>query len=89
MGSAFVCWLVLSILLGYKSRVLALDLPNQRSLHTRPTPKGGGIVIVGVMILASVCLIWCLSGIERIFVALGISALGFGAVGWWDDQRNL
>ena len=89
MVSAFACWLVLSILLGYKCRVLALDLPNQRSLHTHPTPKGGGIVIVGVIILASVSLMWCLSGMGGIFVALAISALGFGAVGWWDDQRSL
>ena len=25
----------------------ALDVPNQRSSHTRPTPRGGGLVIVG------------------------------------------
>ena len=89
MGSAFACWLVLSVLLGYKCRVLALDLPNQRSLHTRPTPKGGGIVIVGTVSLASVSLMWWVSGMNGIFVALTISALGFGAVGWWDDHRSL
>ena len=26
---------------------------------------------------------------DGIFAALAISALGFGAVGWWDDHRSL
>ena len=29
---------------------LALDVPNQRSSHTRPTPRGGGLVIVSYLI---------------------------------------
>ena len=89
MGSTLACWLALSVLLKHKCRALALDLPNQRSLHTQPTPKGGGIVIVGMVILASVSLMWCVSGMDGIFAALGISALGFGALGWWDDHRSL
>ena len=89
MGSVLVCWLALSLLLKQKHRVLALDLPNQRSLHTDPTPKGGGIVIVGMIILASVSLMWALSRTDGIFLALAICALGFGAVGWWDDHRSL
>ena len=89
MGSTLACWLALSVLLKHKCRVLALDLPNQRSLHTQPTPKGGGIVIVGMVILTSMSLMLCVSGMDGIFVALGISALGFGALGWWDDHRSL
>ena len=89
MGSTLVCWLALSLLLKHKCRALALDLPNQRSLHTQPTPKGGGIVIVGVIILTSVSLMWYLSGMDGIFVALGISALGFGAIGFVDDYRKV
>ena len=51
VGPALVCWLILSLLLKGKSRVLALDSPNQRSLHERPTPAGGGIVIAGTVVL--------------------------------------
>ena len=89
LGSTLVCWLALSLLLKHKRRVLAIDFPNWRSLHSQPTPKGGGIVIVGMIILASVSLMWCLSGMDGIFPVLAISALGFGAVGWWDDHHNL
>ena len=89
MGSALTCWLVLRVLLKHNHGVLALDLPNQRSLHAHPTPKGGGIVIVGFVILASGSLMWFLSEMERISSALGIGALAFGVVGWLDDHRSL
>jgi UDP-N-acetylmuramyl pentapeptide phosphotransferase/UDP-N-acetylglucosamine-1-phosphate transferase len=69
--------------------VLPLDAPNPRSLHNQPTQKGGGIAIVGLIILASVNLMWWDTGSERIFMALGISALIFGVLGLWDDHRDL
>jgi len=80
MGSALTCWLVLSVLLRHTRGALVFDLPNERSLHTQPTPKGGGIVIVGMVILTSMSLMLCVSGMDGIFAALGISALGFGAL---------
>lgn len=89
MSSTLACWVTLSVLLKHKCHVLALDLPNQRSLHNQPTPKGGGIVIVGMVILASASLMRWVSEMDGIYAALGISALGFGAVGWWDDHRSL
>ena len=89
IGSALVCWLVLSILLKYDSGVLALDLPNKRSLHAHPTSNSGGIVIVGIVILASGCLMWFFSDMGRIFLTLGISAVAVGFVGWMDDHRSL
>jgi Fuc2NAc and GlcNAc transferase len=87
IGSALTCWLILSALL--KHNALTFDFPNQRSLHTQPTPKGGGIVIVGIVILTSAILLWFFPGMDRIFSALAISALVFCAIGWWDDHRNL
>jgi len=46
-------------------------------------------LFVGIVILASGSLMWFLPGTDRIFAALGISALGFGALGWWDDHHSL
>ena len=34
----------------------ALDIPNQRSSHSRPTPRGGGLAVVFVTILGWVIL---------------------------------
>jgi UDP-N-acetylmuramyl pentapeptide phosphotransferase/UDP-N-acetylglucosamine-1-phosphate transferase len=84
-----VCWFTINVLLKYKNYALPLDSPNQRSLHTQPTPKGAGIVMVGIVVLVSAALTLTVTGFEGIFLALGISALGFGAVGWWDDHCNI
>jgi Fuc2NAc and GlcNAc transferase len=32
-----------------------LDIPNARSSHTRPTPSGGGLAIVG-SVLVGICI---------------------------------
>jgi UDP-N-acetylmuramyl pentapeptide phosphotransferase/UDP-N-acetylglucosamine-1-phosphate transferase len=68
-----------------------LDIPNARSLHTRPTPRGGGLGIVFSVLLGA----WSLSVFRiltmplRELVALslggGIVALG----GWLDDIHRL
>jgi len=66
-----------------------LDIPNQRSSHSMPTPSGGGIAILlgfflGVSFLA-------LSGMIEIPNTLGLSGCGLGIalVGLWDDLFQL
>lgn len=61
---------------------LAIDLPNNRSLHTRPTPRVGGLGIVPVASL----LIWMFAS-SLWFVAL-IAAL-LAALSQVDDRRGL
>jgi UDP-N-acetylmuramyl pentapeptide phosphotransferase/UDP-N-acetylglucosamine-1-phosphate transferase len=41
-SSALIAWL----LSRSRGRWLAVDIPNQRSLHTRPTPRTGGLAIL-------------------------------------------
>jgi glycosyltransferase WbpL len=65
-----------------------LDVPNERSSHTVPTPRGGGLAIVAV-VLAGVALLALNHRVEaRLAVALGGGAV-VGAVGWLDDRRGL
>lgn len=57
-------WFLLAALIPLLQRRL-LDLPNARSSHTMPTPRGGGVVFVLVASLAWVLLghwslLWCL-----------------------------
>jgi len=90
---AFVV-LLLSVLLTGLVRKRALrhgliDVPNERSSHTTPTPRGGGIAIVLATLLAALALhirgwvdaplIWALVG-GGLLVAL---------VGYLDDRRQL
>lgn len=66
-----------------------LDIPNQRSSHSVPTPRGGGIAIV-VTVLVAVLVFWCRGRLDY-WVAI-TWLLGGGAValvGWLDDSRSL
>ena len=67
-----------------------LDIPNERSSHTRPTPRGGGLPIIAVALGAWV---WS-QGIDGILGGSGILVLVLGAVivalvSWIDDLQGL
>lgn len=66
-----------------------LDVPNERSLHASPTPRGGGIAIAAV-VLAGLVLLAAQGSIDtRVAVALGGGGALVAAVGWLDDRRGL
>ncbi|MGF7136713.1 UDP-N-acetylmuramyl pentapeptide phosphotransferase/UDP-N-acetylglucosamine-1-phosphate transferase [Paraburkholderia sp. EB58] len=83
VGAACVCAVILLVLLktGLAWR-LATDVPNDRSLHVRPTPRVGGWGIVPV----SVAAIWLL-GPNLWCVAAAVAFLA--AVSQIDDRRGL
>jgi len=63
-----------------------LDIPNHRSSHARPTPRGGGIA-VAIAALLALGIAW--RGASGPAVALAFTATTFGIVGLVDDFRNL
>src|ERR1700716_1246939 len=67
----------------------ALDVPNHRSSHQRPTPRGGGIVIVAGFLIGLA--VWLGAGGALSPRALGllVGALSVAAVGFVDDLRPL
>jgi len=66
-----------------------LDIPNDRSSHTVPTPRGGGLGVVIAFTLLVSWLAWS-GNIERHFaVALLGSGLIVAAVGLIDDLRHV
>ena len=60
-----------------------LDVPNQRSSHTRPTVRGGGIGLATGALVALAIGHADLAG--PVGTALVIAGLGFGAIGFVDD----
>jgi UDP-N-acetylmuramyl pentapeptide phosphotransferase/UDP-N-acetylglucosamine-1-phosphate transferase len=65
-----------------------LDLPNERSSHRVPTPRGGGIAVIGSLLLAWIVLAGIGSVPAGVFgIALG--AILLAAVSWIDDLRSL
>lgn len=68
-----------------------LDLPNERSSHTRPTPRGGGLVIFFTSIVAWLVYLR-LTSLESFNVTIWAYLFGAGAiaaVGWQDDLHPL
>jgi UDP-N-acetylmuramyl pentapeptide phosphotransferase/UDP-N-acetylglucosamine-1-phosphate transferase len=59
-----------------------LDKPNQRSSHRTPTPRGGGIALLGVLLPA-----W--GATEPGLLPILALGLALAAVGWWDDLKGL
>ncbi|CAN0618898.1 Glycosyltransferase family 4 protein [Burkholderia multivorans] len=82
-GAAVACALILGFLLktGLAWR-LATDIPNARSLHTRPTPRVGGWGLVPAVVVAMLLFTPSL----RVVAAC---ALALAALSQIDDRRGL
>lgn len=66
-----------------------LDVPNARSSHELPTPRGGGVAIV-LVVLAGLPLLWWQGGVGGAVLAAFVGAGGLVAlVGWLDDQGHV
>jgi UDP-N-acetylmuramyl pentapeptide phosphotransferase/UDP-N-acetylglucosamine-1-phosphate transferase len=68
-----------------------LDIPNARSSHTLPTPRGGGLgIVVSVLIgVWTVFVFRLLSMPLREIVALSLAGGTVALVGWLDDIHRL
>ena len=64
-----------------------LDVPNERSSHTSPTPRGGGIVIVAICLMGYTLL--ALFGELDFVWGYFIGALLIAIVSWLDDLYSL
>ena len=75
--------------LGYASRRALLDVPNERSSHSVPKPRGGGLAIA-VVFVGGALLLALLGHLEWIAaVVLGAGGALVAAVGWIDDRNGV
>lgn len=94
VGVLVVATLVGSTLLTRSVRQFALsrrlvDVPNVRSSHHAPTPRGGGVAIVLVVLAALPLLAWRgLLSHSSLWALLGAGAI-VGVVGWLDDHGHV
>ncbi len=66
-----------------------MDVPNARSLHTSPTPRGGGMAIA-VVVLAALPLLWWRGALSTPVLWATVGGGGLVAmVGWLDDQAHV
>ena len=71
------------------SRLYVLDHPNERSLHSHPTPRTGGIAIVVAILVSATVFIHLSDDIWREFAQLGIAVLLVAVVSFVDDRKPL
>ena len=74
---------VLILLLRGGARRMALDPPNERSLHSKPVPRGGGVAILAGMLGG-----WALCEGAVPWIVVGLVGL-LGLVSFADDVRGL
>ncbi len=65
-----------------------LDLPNARSSHRTPTPRGGGLALL-LGFLAGCVLLTVLGRMSTGLLVLLLTGLPIGAVGFWDDHGHV
>jgi UDP-N-acetylmuramyl pentapeptide phosphotransferase/UDP-N-acetylglucosamine-1-phosphate transferase len=69
-------------------RRAVLDQPNERSSHVVPTPRGGGIAVIGASVAAWLAL--AAAGIlPPAAMVVALAGAGLALVSWLDDLRNL
>ena len=66
-----------------------MDVPNERSSHSIPTPRGGGLAIV-IAVCISTCGVWLMDSVHTSILAIVLIGGGFVAlVGYLDDRHEL
>jgi UDP-N-acetylmuramyl pentapeptide phosphotransferase/UDP-N-acetylglucosamine-1-phosphate transferase len=88
--TALVSFLSISRLRGWIECRGVYDIPNERSSHTRPTPRGGGLVIV-VLTTLGLAVAWFQypAGPPTALAAYLAGAWLIAGVSWLDDLRSL
>ncbi len=80
---------ILKISLKYFKNPALLDIPTERSNHGKPTPKGAGIILIPLVIIASLLVFF----LERILENYWLSIFGFCIIltilSLLDDLKNI
>jgi UDP-N-acetylmuramyl pentapeptide phosphotransferase/UDP-N-acetylglucosamine-1-phosphate transferase len=90
-GAALMCayGLVAAIRLWAERRQM-LDIPNERSSHTVPTPRGGGLAIAATVLFGlPVSALMVGSFSSRALFTYLVAGVLIAGVGWIDDRRSL
>ncbi|MEM7802859.1 MAG: glycosyl transferase, partial [Chloroflexota bacterium] len=66
-----------------------LDIPNQRSSHVIPTPKGGGLMIAGLTLGGLTVWLFTSAQPATMLSIYLLTGSAIAAIGWWDDLKPL
>jgi len=83
-----IAYLGVEIIRNWLMKRRVIDLPNERSSHSVPTPRGGGLVIV-IITLAVALVSMFLSQNWKEGLVFVIVGYGVAWIGWQDDVKSL
>lgn len=89
LTSIVLSWILTSWVRRYALARNLLDIPNLRSSHTIPTPRGGGLAIVVVLVLSGLVSLSMPQAPSQILACLLLATLAFAVLGWQDDKHDL
>ena len=85
----FVSFLLTGSLRLYALKKNVMDIPNERSSHIVPTPRGGGVSVV-ITFLGGLLLFGSLGYVSKEITALFFLAGSMVAlIGWFDDHGHI
>ena len=89
-GLALLSSAILVAVVRAYARSQLMDIPNERSSHAQPTPRGGGLGIIVALLLSWLVGVWLSTG-ELPWRVVGLSSCVavMAALGWIDDHRSL
>jgi Fuc2NAc and GlcNAc transferase len=82
-------WFLTAAVRRYALARQVLDRPNERSSHTLPTPRGGGVAIVAAFGAGLLLLVWANQVQPRGAWAILGAGIGVAIVGFVDDHRHI
>jgi len=88
-GVFFFALVITGLVHKYSLKNALIDVPNERSSHSIPTPRGGGLSIA-LSVLLVIGFLLFVGWIPMEFaLALGVGGLIVVIVGWIDDHRHI
>ncbi len=86
--TAALSWYAVKHLIAMLIQRNIVDTPNDRTLHHGIIPRGGGLAIIALLVLATL-VVGFISGRVAMFFAISISLLAWSSLSWLDDQFDL
>lgn len=77
------------LLSRHTSRWRVLDRPNERSLHTSPTPRTGGLAIVAAILCGSLLAVFAVDSAGAPLAWLAAGVAGVAAISFMDDRAGV
>lgn len=86
ISPALIAWWLCGKFRQPSSRFYLADTPNERSMHSQPVSRSGGLAMVATLLLIWLTLF---RQVEFPSIAISVSVLAMAVLGWVDDREHV